>query len=138
MKKLSFFVALIALLVAGCATTSDQLVMERTVKIKDYTKTVDEMAEEIERNNIYEANDVQTTIYGDRVTIRVIAEKMRPVRRYERYAVKLQNENASLKRKISELEKQIKDSKLVPVTVSTNCNVSVDLRNVRSKVVSVH
>ena len=138
MKKLSFFVALITLLVAGCATTSDQLVMERTVKIKDYAKTVDEMAEEIERNNVYEANDVQTTIYGDRVTIRVIAEKMRPVRRYERYAVKLQNENASLKRKISELEKQIKDSNLVPVTVSTNGSVSVDLRNVRSKTISVY
>ena len=138
MKKLSFFVALAALLVAGCATTSDQLVMERTVKIKDYTKTVDEMTEEIERNNTYEANDVQTTIYGDRVTIRVIAEKMRLVRRYEKCAVKLQNENASLKRKVSELEKQIKDSQLVPVTVSTNGNVSVDLRNVRSKVISVY
>ena len=138
MKKLSFFVALTALLVAGCATTSDQLVMERTVKIKDYTKTVDEMTEEIERNNTYEANDVQTTIYGDRVTIRVIAEKMRLARRYEKCAVKLQNENASLKRKVSELEKQIKDSQLVPVTVSTNGNVSVDLRNVRSKVISVY
>lgn len=138
MKKLSFFVALTALLVSGCATTSDQLVMERTVKIKDYAKTVDEMAEEIERNNTYEANDVQTTIYGDRVTIRVIAEKMRLVRRYEKCAVKLQNENASLKRKVSELEKQIKDSNLVPVTVSTNGTVSVDLRNVRSKVISVY
>lgn len=138
MKKLSFFVALITLLVAGCATTSDQLVMERTVKIKDYAKTVDEMAEEIERNNTYEANDVQTTIYGDRVTIRVIAEKMRLVRRYEKCAERLQNENASLKRKISELEKQIKDSQLVPVTVSTNGSVSVDLRNVRSKTISVY
>ena len=114
------------------------LVMERTVPVADYTKTVDEMEKQIEMLNRYEAVDVQETIYGDKVTIRVKAEKMSVSRSYQRSAVKLQRENCQLKKRVTELEKQIKDSKLVPVTVSTNGIVSVDLRNVRSKVVSVH
>ena len=138
MKKLSFFVALALMLVVGCKTCDDCLVMERTVPVADYTKTVDEMEKQIEMLNRYEAVDVQETIYGDKVTIRVKAEKMSVSRSYQRSAVKLQRENCQLKKRVTELEKQIKDSKLVPVTVSTNGIVSVDLRNVRSKVVSVH
>ena len=112
--------------------------MERTVPVADYTKTVDEMEKQIEMLNRYEARDVQETIYGDKVTIRVIAEKMSASRSYQRSAVKLQRENCQLKKRVTELEKQINDANLVPVTVSTNGTVSVDLRNVRSKVVSVH
>lgn len=138
MKKLSFFVALVLMLVVGCKTCDDCLVMERTVPVSEYSKTVDEMAKQIEMQNRYEAMDVQKTIYGDKVTIRVIAEKMSVSRSYQRSVVKLQRENCQLKKRVTELEKQIKDSNLVPVTVSTNGNVSVDLRNVRSKVVSVH
>lgn len=138
MKKLSFFVALITLLVAGCKTCDDYLVMERTVPVADYTKTVDEMEKQIEMLNRYEARDVQEAIYGDKVTIRVIAEKMSVSRSYQKSVVKLQRENCQLKKRVSELEKQIKDSKLVPVTVSTNGNVSVDLRTVRSKVISAY
>jgi hypothetical protein len=124
--------------VVGCKTCDDCLVMERTVPVSEYSKTVDEMAKQIEMQNRYEAMDVQETIYGDKVTIRVIAEKMSVSRSYQRSVVKLQRENCQLKKRVAELEKQIKDSKLVPVTVSTNGNVSVDLRNVRSKVISVY
>ena len=138
MKKLSFFVALVLTFVVGCKTCDDCLVMERTVPVSEYSKTVDEMAKQIEMQNRYEAMDVQETIYGDKVTIRVIAEKMSVSRSYQRSVVKLQRENCQLKKRVTELEKQIKDSKLVPVTVSTNGNVSVDLRNVRSKVISVY
>ena len=138
MKKLSFFVALALMLVVGCKTCDDCLVMERTVPVADYTKTVDEMEKQIEMLNRYEAVDVQETIYGDKVTIRVKAEKMSVSRSYQRSAVKLQRENCQLKKRVTELEKQINDANLVPVTVSTNGTVSVDLRNVRSKVVSVH
>ena len=138
MKKLSFFVALVLMLIVGCKTCDDCLVMERTVPVSEYSKTVDEMAKQIEMQNRYEAMDVQETIYGDKVTIRVIAEKMSVSRSYQRSVVKLQRENCQLKKRVTELEKQIKDSKLVPVTVSTNGNVSVDLRNVRSKVISVY
>ena len=138
MKKLSFFVALVLTFVVGCKTCDDCLVMERTVPVSEYSKTVDEMAKQIEMQNRYEAMDVQETIYGDKVTIRVIAEKMSVSRSYQRSVVKLQRENCQLKKRVAELEKQIKDSKLVPVTVSTNGNVSVDLRNVRSKVISVY
>ena len=138
MKKLSFFVALVLTFVVGCKTCDDCLVMERTVPVSEYSKTVDEMAKQIEMQNRYEAMDVQETIYGDKVTIRVIAEKMSVSRSYQRSVVKLQRENCQLKKRVTELEKQIKDSKLVPVTVSTNGNVSVDLRNVGSKVISVY
>lgn len=138
MKKLSFFVALALMLVVGCKTCDDCLVMERTVPVSEYSKTVDEMAKQIELQNRYEAMDVQETLYGDKVTIRVIAEKMSVSRSYQRSVVKLQRENCQLKKRVTELEKQIKDSKLVPVTVSTNGIVSVDLRNARSKVVSVY
>jgi len=138
MKKLSFFVALVLIFVVGCKTCDDCLVMERTVPVSEYSKTVDEMAKQIEMQNRYEAMDVQDTIYGDKVTIRVIAEKMSVSRSYQRSVVKLQRENCQLKKRVTELEKQIKDSKLVPVTVSTNGNVSVDLRNVRSKIISVY
>ena len=126
------------MLVVGCKTCDDCLVMERTVPVADYTKTVDEMEKQIEMLNRYEAMDVQETIYGDKVTIRVKAEKMSVSRSYQRSAVKLQRENCQLKKRVTELEKQINDANLVPVTVSTNGIVSVDLRNVRSKVVSVH
>ena len=138
MKKLSFFVALALMLVVGCKTCDDCLVMERTVPVSEYSRTVDEMAKQIELQNRYEAMDVQETLYGDKVTIRVIAEKMSVSRSYQRSVVKLQRENCQLKKRVTELEKQIKDSKLVPVTVSTNGTVSVDLRNARSKVVSVY
>lgn len=138
MKKLSFFVVLTLMLIVGCKTCDDCLVMERTVPVSEYSKTVDEMAKQIEMQNRYEAMDVQETIYGDKVTIRVIAEKMSVSRSYQRSVVKLQSENCQLKKRVTELEKQIKDSKLVPVTVSTNGNVSVDLRNVRSKIISVY
>lgn len=138
MKKLSFFVVLTLMLIVGCKTCDDCLVMERTVPVSEYSKTVDEMAKQIEMQNRYEAMDVQETIYGDKVTIRVIAEKMSVSRSYQRSVVKLQRENCQLKKRVAELEKQIKDSKLVPVTVSTNGNVSVDLRNVRSKIISVY
>lgn len=138
MKKFSFFVALVLMLVVGCKTCDDCLVMERTVPVSEYSKTVDEMAKQIEMQNRYEAMDVQKTIYGDKVTIRVIAENMSVSRSYQRSVVKLQRENCQLKKRVTELEKQIKDSQLVPVTVSTNGNVSVDLRNVRSKSISVY
>lgn len=138
MKRLSFFVVLTLMLIVGCKTCDDCLVMERTVPVSEYSKTVDEMAKQIEMQNRYEAMDVQETIYGDKVTIRVIAEKMSVSRSYQKSVVKLQRENCQLKKRVTELEKQIKDSKLVPVTVSTNGNVSVDLRNVRSKIISVY
>lgn len=95
------------------------------------------MAKQIEMQNRYEAMDVQETIYGDKVTIRVIAEKMSVSRSYQKSIVKLQRENCQLKKRITELEKQIDASKLVPVQVSTNCNIAVDLRNVKPKVISV-
>lgn len=137
MKKLSFFVALALMLVVGCKTCDDCLVMERTVPVSEYSKTVDEMAKQIEMQNRYEAMDVQETIYGDKVTIRVIAEKMSVSRSYQRSVVKLQRENCQLKKRVTELEKQIAASKLIPVQVSTNGNITVDLRNVKPKVISV-
>ena len=137
MKKLSFFVALTLMFVVGCKTCDDCLVMERTVPVSEYSKTVDEMAKQIEMQNRYEAMDVQETIYGDKVTIRVIAEKMSVSRSYQKSIVKLQRENCQLKKRITELEKQIDASNLVPVQVSTNGNITVDLRNVKPKVISV-
>ena len=120
MKNLSFFVALVLMLVAGCKTCDDCLVMERTVPVSEYSKTVDEMAKQIEMQNRYETMDVRETIYGDKVTIRVKAEKMSVSRSYQRSVVKLQRENCQLKKRVTELEKQIKDSKLAPVTVSAH------------------
>lgn len=136
MKFFSFFAVAVLFLTAGCVT-NDKLVMERTVPVSQYTETVKEMVKEIEALNRYEANDVLETICGDRVTIRVIAERMTNMRCYEKNAVRLQNENLALKKRVNELEEQVAKHKLVPVNVSTNGSVTVDLRNVRTKCISV-
>jgi len=112
MKKLLIVIVFgVAAVATGCCTQNKELVMERTVPVDQYSATVEEMAKQIEMLNRYEARDVQEKIYGDRVTITVRATMMSPTDSYRKSAVKLQNENLRLKKKIARLEAELEKVK---------------------------
>ena len=141
MKKLMLiFVIVSVYLITGCVCTKSaepkRISLTRTVRVCEYEKTVREMADILEENTRYDANDVKTEVHGDNITITVYAERMTPYQYYRKRTYRLSKENFQLQKRISELEKELKIYKLIPINV-TNGTISVNLTNVYTKGISI-
>ena len=141
MKKLILiFIVSSICLFTGCvcpkSSEPKRISLTRTVRVCEYEKTVREMAKILEENPRYDANDVKTEVHGDNITITVYAELMSPYQYYRKRTYQLSKENFQLQKRISELEKELKIYKLIPINV-TNGTISVDLTNVHTRVISI-